>query len=224
MEAIPAVNCLLYAGPHTIPWLLMWGQSMPACPTHHSGGKEGTRVHSCSQPWPCSAPKLCLHLGVLSMGIWRPVRRHQPLKGHSQCTTCWNPTSCFPKNTQLFSAAYKGSQLELSTTYELCSVYLSTNMQKENQFVQERCFWILLTNNAASKEHTILLSTWIIPWWCLLWIMVFKVLPGALCFTLEESSYPQQRHSTSVWLMDGHVLVRVKTFKRRKNIFSRNLK
>lgn len=224
MEAIPAVNCLLYARPSAIPWRLMWGRIIPVCPTHCSGGKEGTRVHPCSRSGPTLSWSFASawEFWVWEFGgQWGGI---SPSRDTANAQPAGNPTSCFPKNTQLFSDANKGFQLELSTTYELCSTYLSTNTQKENQFVQEQCFWILLANNTASKEHTILLSTWIIPWWCLLWIMVFKVLPGALCFTLEESSYPQQRRSTCVWLMDGHVLVRVKTFKRKKNIFSRNLK
>lgn len=68
----------------SVPHTLLWGQRRD----------QGTSL----QPlWPHSVLKLCLSLGVLSMGIWRPVRGHQPLKGHSQCTTCWKPNQLLSK-------------------------------------------------------------------------------------------------------------------------------
>lgn len=70
-----------------------------------------------------------------------------------------SPSSCFPRNMPLFSPAKKELQHELSTTrWALLNLSfehmpLSLDTQMENQFVQEQCFWTLLSTGLLTKQQ-----------------------------------------------------------------------
>lgn len=168
------------------------------------------------EPWPSSIP--------LSKGNLEANLKAKSLKGiqprhnleETQAVAFPGIYNCFPQQIS--------SQHEFSTTTSLFNVsleHMPLTTHTEGKLIctgmvfQDSAFWSL-PNKAESKEHIIFLNIWIIPWWCLLWIMAFRDLPGALFLTLEESSYPQQRCSTCVGLMDGHALARVKTLRKKK--------
>lgn len=160
------------------------------------------------EPWPSSGSEKC---GGKSQSLsW--LRDTVSAQCATQASASWEYTIVL-HSKQAAQVMHHSPPLP---GISLRHVPLSLHTQRENQFVQDVLLdsaFPRLAKKAASKEHTVLLNIWTIPWWCLLWIMAFKDLPGAPCFTLEENSYTRQRYSTRVWLMDGHALTRVKTLK-----------